>query len=280
MAFLDHIRACNAHDLSGYRHWLVDGIPLGWVRHALADRLAGFGDIFAVTADAVTLMMPPDFDRRTAAMAGVVETLSAEGLMPGLRRELYAVSRHWGAPPLLALDRAAAPLFGIATYGIHVNGFVRRDDGLHLWIGRRAEDRLIAPGKLDNIIAGGQPLGLTLAQNLLKEGAEEAGLTPDILARAIPVGAVTYRLEKDLGLKPDTLFLYDLELPAAVIPRNTDGEVADFTLMPVAEVTARVRDTDDFKFNVSLVIIDFLIRHGQLTPDEPDYLALVTGLRR
>jgi len=42
-----------------------------------------------------------------------------------------------------------------------------------------------------------------------------------------------------------------------------------------------VRSGSDFKFNVNLVIIDFLIRHGYLSPDlEPDYLGLVSGLRR
>jgi hypothetical protein len=36
---------------------------------------------------------------------------------------------------------------------------------------------------------------------------------------------------------------------------------------------------DDFKFNCSLVVIDFLIRHGVITPADPDYFDLVTGLR-
>jgi hypothetical protein len=43
-------------------------------------------------------------------------------------------------------------------------------------------------------------------------------------------------------------------------------------------VVARVRDSEDFKFNVALVIIDFLIRRGFVTPDDPDYVALVDGL--
>ncbi len=50
--------------------------------------------------------------------------------------------------------------------------------------------------------------------------------------------------------------------------------------MPAGEVVARVRDTDDFKFNVNLVIADFAVRHGVVTPAEPDYLAIVAGLRR
>ena len=77
------------------------------------------------------------------------------------------------------------------------------------------------------------------------------------------------------------MFLYDLELPEDFIPRNTDGEISSFALIPVEEVAARVRSGSDFKFNVNLVIIDFLIRHGYLSPDlEPEYLDLVTGLRR
>ena len=55
--------------------------------------------------------------------------------------------------------------------------------------------------------------------------------------------------------------------------------MAGFELLPVAEVMARVRDTDDFKINCNLVIIDFLIRHGFIGPDEPDYLDLIQGLR-
>jgi hypothetical protein len=51
--------------------------------------------------------------------------------------------------------------------------------------------------------------------------------------------------------------------------------------MELDEVAERVRQSDDFKFNVNLVLIDFLIRHGRLCPDsEPDYVELVRGLRR
>jgi hypothetical protein len=40
-----------------------------------------------------------------------------------------------------------------------------------------------------------------------------------------------------------------------------------------------IRETESFKFNVSLVILDFAIRHGVLTPDNPDYQAIWEGLR-
>ena len=61
---------------------------------------------------------------------------------------------------------------------------------------------------------------------------------------------------------------------------NTDGEVEAFYLWPIEQVAERVRGGDTFKFNCSLVIIDFLIRHGVIEPEHPDYLALQSGLRQ
>ncbi|EWY39613.1 DNA mismatch repair protein MutT [Skermanella stibiiresistens SB22] len=281
MSYLHHIEACNTHDLTGFRPFRVGSDQIGWVRHALADRLTKFTGIFVVESGGVALHPSLDtFQARTDAMALVVETMVAEGAIGRLRREDYPVVTSWGAEPLLRIDRAAVAHFGIRSFGLHINGYVRKSDGLHLWIGKRAMDRGIAPGKLDNLVAGGQPHGLSLDENLVKEAREEAGLSPEGARRAVPVGAVTYLMENKAGLKPDTLFLYDLEVDEDFTPRNTDGEVEQFMLWPLERVAERVRDSDDFKFNVNLVIIDFLIRHGHLKPEEPGYLDLVTGLRR
>ena len=115
---------------------------------------------------------------------------------------------------------------------------------------------------------------------MLKEAEEEAGIEAELAARAIPVGALSYAPEQAEGLRRDVLYLFDLELPAGYTPVNRDGEIAVFELWPIARVVERVRDTDDFKFNCALVVIDFLVRHGVLTPDdEPDYLTAPRGLR-
>lgn len=282
MAFLDHIRACNRHDLSAFRPFDVDGLRVGWIRHALAGALPSVDPAFLVTPERVTLAPElRDFEARSAAMARAALHLAESGAIPGLRDEHYPVLPRWGAEPLMRIDRAAVVHFGIAAYGLHVNGFVRQPDGgVSLWVARRARDRLVSPGKLDNLVAGGQPIGLTLAENLVKEAAEEAGIAADLARRAVPVGAVTYLRESREGMKPDTLFLYDLELDPGFEPRNTDGEVEAFELWPLDRVAASVRDGDDWKFNVNLVVIDFLVRHGWLTPDDPDYLEIVAGLRR
>jgi len=280
MSYLDRIRACNRHDIAQFRRFSVAGEAVGWVRHGFAEALRQF-PAFRVAADGVALDPGLDgLEARSAALAEAVSALVAQGAMAKPRHEDYAVVRRWGEAPLARLDRAAVPYFGAGSFGLHVNGFVRKADGIHLWVGHRALDRSVAPGKLDNLIAGGLPFGLSLAENLVKEAGEEAGMAPELARRAVPVGCLSYCLENAHGLKPDVMFLYDLELDAGFVPRNADGEVARFELVPVAEVARIVRETDDFKFNCNLVIIDFLVRHGLIQPDEPDYVAIVTGLRR
>jgi 8-oxo-dGTP pyrophosphatase MutT (NUDIX family) len=279
--FLRHIQACNRHDLSGYRSFSIAGVTVGQVRVSFMERLLALGLPFMPDAGGICLHPGlTDAASRTRAVAAALDRLVADGAIPKLRREMYAVADGWGRPTLMELDRAAIPFFGVTAYGLHVNGFVRQPDGLHLWVGKRAMDRGVAPGQYDNLVAGGQPAGLSLADNLVKEAWEEAGLPADMALRAVPVGAITYLMEQDKGLKPDVLFLYDLELPPDFVPHNTDGEVERFELWPIARVAESVRDSDDWKFNVNLTVIDFLIRHGWLTPEHPEYLDLCRGLRK
>jgi hypothetical protein len=138
----------------------------------------------------------------------------------------------------------------------------------------------VAPDKLDNLVAGGVGNGHGLDETLLKEGDEEASIPTSITKHALPVGAVSYRMETELGIRDDVLFVYDLEMPADFLPQNRDGEIVHFDLVPASLVVDRVRTTDDFKFNVNLVILDFALRHGLLRPDDPEYLDVATGLHR
>lgn len=282
MSFLDHIAACNRHDMDRFRPLVLADRHVGWVRHDVAWHLEDYRDVFAVTADAVVLapgLTTPA--QRSEAVDRVCRDLHRHWHTPALRGERYRVTPRWGEAELMTLDRAVVSLFGVRAFGVHVNGFVRNGADLALWVGRRAADKTVAPGKLDNMIAGGQPAHLSLMGNLVKEAAEEASV-PEALARqARPVGAISYCCEDEWGLKPDVMFCYDLEVPAGFRPVNADGEVADFTLMDAREVAERVRDGDDFKFNVNLVVLDFLVRHGILDPDsEPDYVEIVHGLKR
>lgn len=280
MSLLDRIADCARYHPDAYRPWIVDGQVQGRTLHAFADALAEFPDVFRVDADAVWLaeaLTTPD--ARTQAVAGVMETLRDRGLIPGWRGEHYPVSKSFHAPAVLTIERAAVPLMGSKGYGVHLNGYVRKDGGLHMWVGKRSMKKPTGPGKLDQMVGGGQPVGLSIRDNLIKECAEEAGMSAPLAETAIPVGAISYLTERPEGLRHDVLFNYDIDLPVDFEPTPTDGEVDAFYLWPIEDIVERIRTTEDFKFNAALVILDFAVRHGVLHPDDPEYLGVVEGLR-
>lgn len=262
MSFDDSLQRVHRHDLSRFRPFVIAGERLGWVRHDFARGLAEHADVFEVSDQRVLLRDDlADFAARTEAVARVLR----ERGDVSLTGEDFPVVRAWDEEPLLKMDRGAVNRFGVKAFGIHLNGFVRTDAGLELWVAKRSEHVRNDPGKLDHLMAGGQPYGLSLEENLVKECAEEASIPAALARRAVPTGSVSYRMETDAGLRDDTLFTYDLELPPGFEPVASDGEVAWFQRWPVERVVAKVRDEGEaFKFNVPPVLIDFFARHGLL----------------
>ena len=65
----------------------------------------------------------------------------------------------------------------------------------------------------------------------------------------------------------------------SLVHSQVDGEVESFERLPVAKVAEAVAD-GRFKPNCNLVIVDFLVRHGYLQPEDPGYVPLVHSLRR
>jgi hypothetical protein len=282
VSYLDHVRACNRLDLSDQIPFVVAGVRFGYVSRDRAAALAKHRDVFTVddhhVAFVAGLSTP---EQRSRALAGIHPALTKTGLFGPRHGEIYAAKRRWSEPAAFTIDRRLVPAFGLRSYGVHVNGIVETGDGPRLWIATRADDRDVAPGQLDNMVAGGQPAGLTLTENLIKECAEEAAVSAALARQARCVGAITYAFTTPGGVKADTMFCYDLAVPSDFTPRNTDGEVAAFALMPIPEVLRLIRETDRFKFNVNLVVLDYAIRNGLLSPDEePGYERLLAGLHR
>ncbi len=282
MSYMDHIIACNRHNLTDFIPFQVDGMTIGHVRPALAAEILSHPDIFVESEGCLTFTKTlMGFEGRSLAMARVVGDLVKSGRLPPEQGELYPIAATFSEEPLFQLDRSAIAAFGVRAFGVHVNGFIRHPDGaIDMWIARRAKDRISYPGMLDNMVAGGQPIGLGLIENVIKECAEEADIPSNLAAQARPTGAISYTHEAADGLKPDMMFCYDLALPKDFVPRNKDGEVAAFYRLPLVEVAELVESGFEFKFNCNLVIIDFLIRHGFLPPEHPDYLRLIQGLRQ
>lgn len=271
---------CTAHDPSLYVPFVVAGAAMGAVRRDRLPLLDAHDDLLDSRYGRVALRDASTSDERTRHFARLAERLAAEGHVPRLLGERYAVAPRFGADPLLLADRAAIPFFGLRAHGVHLHGVVHRAAERWLWIARRARDRTTFPGMLDNMVAGGQPHGLTLRENLLKECHEEAGIPAALAGRAVATGAVHYRVDVPSGLRDDVLFLYELELPDDFVPTNTDGEVESFELLPVAEVLRLVTETREFKFNCNLALIDYFLRHGDVGPGHAEHAELLRLLQR
>jgi len=252
--YLRHIRACNNAQLPGIRRpFRIGDAQVGWLKADFATRLAEFPQV-ASRASGITLS-------DGAALPVIARQLSDAGWFRW-RREDFDIRAEPDGPVLARLDRGALPSFGVLAVGVHVNGLVRRSDGLHLWVGRRAANKALDPSKLDHIVAGGVPAGLTPFETLVKEAEEEASIPPDLARQSIEVGQISYAMERPEGLRRDLLHCYDLTLPEDYVPQAADGEVEAFELWPITRVIQAVRDTDEFKFNVNLVLIDLFLREG------------------
>ncbi|WP_439598411.1 DUF4743 domain-containing protein [Falsiroseomonas sp.] len=277
--FERHIAACN--NIASPAHLLrfrIGDQQVGWVGTDLARALAFHPRDFHFDHQGVALagrLRAPG--ARSQALAEVAKSLAGRGHLT-LRGELFDIRTVPEGPVLAQLDRGAMPAFGAISQGVHVNGFLRRPDGLHLWVGFRSRHKSVAPGQLDNVVAGGIPAGLSAAETLVKEAAEEASIPPEVAARAQPAGRVSYVMAVPEGLRRDVLHCYDLELPEGLVPRPNDNEVERFELWPAQRLLAEVRDRDQVKFNVNLVLIDFFLRHGLLDAAAPGAEALRAGL--
>ncbi|KAJ1665805.1 hypothetical protein IW140_002887 [Coemansia sp. RSA 1813] len=222
--------------------------------------------------------------QRSAALASVIDELRASNAWPTLRKwrnELYPICSGKKQSPPVMVERAASFNFGIRTFGVHINGIVRpakEGDPVRMWIAKRAQTKQTWAGYLDNMAAGGIGNGDGIFASVVKECAEEADISADIAATAKGAGTVQYMMLSELGVQPDTIYVFDLELPADFVPRPNDGEVEDFYLWTMDEVLAKIR-AGLFKPNCAVCAIDFMIRQGILTAEnEPDYLEIIDNI--
>lgn len=212
-------------------------------------------------------------------------------ILKGWRNELYPVYDVTGEL-LFAIERSATPLFGVVTYGCHMTAYVKGkvggNESLRIWVPRRARHKQTYGGMLDNTVAGGLAVGENPFECLVREAEEEASL-PEALVRdrAKPVGTVSYFYmrgndaggETDL-LQPEVQYVYDIEVEESTEPKPNDNEVEGFTLMSVVAVKDAMA-RGDFKPNCAMVLLDFFVRHGIISPNsEPDYIEIIARLHR
>ena len=225
---------------SRYVRLMASGRQIGWLQPELAARLSAWPAVFKSSSEKVVLLNP-------AELPQVVQQLAQEGFIPGWRNERYRIA------DLFEIERAAARPFGLTTHAVHVNGIV----GNHMWLARRAGDKAIDPGMLDNLVGGGVAAGLSLEETLVKESWEEAGIPPEIARTATRGGRAEILREVPQGVQAETVHVFDLVLPPGFEPRNQDGEVSEYLLVPFADVAQH-----DLTLEARLAAQDYFRRSG------------------
>ena len=260
------IAAARSHDTTRLPFALA-GTVVGSVARRHLQALAAFEQWLRIDGQCVTLHCAAE--ARDAALATINHALREAGHVVAWRNETYAVVLQHGEPPLALIERASSRFWGTLTFGAHCNGYVAGADGrpTHLWIARRSFDKPTDPGLLDNLVGGGVPWNQTPFETLVREGWEEAGLTPQQMRAATP-GTVMH-LHRDIpeGLQHEHLFAFDLRLPPEVRPVNQDGEVCELHCLPVAEALERAA-AGEMTVDAALVTLDFGLRHGLLPAAE------------
>ena len=273
MSFLDHFNYAHNPDLKSWTPWYQDHALIGYTNTKFKERGIDFG-LWQETENG--LIIPDKSEGELSRLfARFAKKTYEEGLLWSWVGELFPVKASVTDPTRFVMERTLTAPLGCLTFGVHLNGYVRTKQGIELWVAKRAQNKPTFPGKLDNIVAGGQPAGLGLFENLMKECFEEAGISKTQAKEAVATGTISYWHTDGRGLKRDILYCYDLELPDSFVPVCHDGEVDSFERLPIEQVLSIIKTSYAFKYNCNLIIIDFAIRHGVLTGDNtPEYAEL------
>jgi isopentenyldiphosphate isomerase len=280
MALLDRIAECNNHDPRAYVPLFAGPQRIGSIRRDRLELIREAREVFQVHAEAVRIVDRLDtYGARSEALDWFFRSPGVSSLLPAWRSERFEVSGLDDMLPMFEVDRSAMPFLGARAFGVHVNGWVRGTDGPMMWVARRAASKSTYPGMLDNVAAGGIAARETPESAMKRECWDEAGIGPSHSSDAFAVSTVSYLMDVSEGLRAHVGYVFDLELPASWSPQQRDGEAESHTLWSLAKVRRTVEATREFKPNCSLVIIDFLLRHGQVPTSDPAFASLVSRLR-
>ena len=193
----------------------------------------------------------------------ITETLSEKKNFFTPADELFSCRNTIDSKEFFRLDRKLVEFLGIRGYGVHLIAYLKKKNSYKLWVPKRNKDKLVAPSKFDNSVAGGIRAGEGILDALEREAYEEACLKKEQLDNLKLVGTLNYNWKNSpYTLRRDTLYLFDLEVSDNFKPQCLDGEVEKFELMDWKKVLKLMQNTDSIKNNSNLVFFNFMVRHG------------------
>ena len=115
------------------------------------------------------------------------------------------------------------------------------------------------PGYFDNLFAGGQPVGISILDNLKKEAFEEAGIQKIVKKNLTKGSTVHYFHEYQDKIHSGIIFNYHLKVENNNFS-NMDGEVDSFISEDALEIH-KLLESKTLKPNCIIPIADFFLRN-------------------
>lgn len=248
-------------------HFDIHAGPLGAVPLPVAEHLVGRG-LLRDDAQHVSLVSHDP----SARLEDIRAELFRCGWIEPPRGESMPVTPGPKGAELARLDRSALRLLGFWAQKVHINGLVEGSGSQKpsIWISRRSALAPSNPDKWDTLVAGGRAAGRSVADAVVQEGWEEAGLSAHILKDLLPLEERAVHYVSGRGFHQELLVIHDLTLPRDFVAVCQDGEIAYSQCLPLQDLALRLDVPQDFKFNSFLVLSGLLRRLGALQCGHPD----------
>ena len=159
---------------------------------------------------------------------------------------------------ILCIKRNLLALFGFPSYGVHCNVWSKHKDKFIIYFAKRATKLSNFPGYTDNTVAGGQPINLSIFDNLKKEAYEEAGITDKYLKKIKRGNTVSYFHNNNNKFISAVIFNYHLKKVDELKLKNMDGEVDRFFSLTLENIY-KLLEKDQLKPNCVIPLLDFIL---------------------
>lgn len=193
----------------------------------------------------------------TAGLDAMARALREAGLAHVWRNEQLAVTGAQGER-LGTVERAVVRPLGIATHAVHLVGAAGNG---RVWVQQRALNKPNDPGLWDTLMGGMIAATDTLAQALVRETWEEAGLVLESLQDVVYGGRVSLRHPsadgQGAGYLVEHIDWYHCTVPDTLAPVNQDGEVARFALLDQHELVGKMQQ-GEFTLEAALILAAWL----------------------
>ena len=171
----------------------------------------------------------------------------------------FCNEKPFGIDNIFEIDRKLLSILGLPQYGIHGNAWSLKKNRVIFHFAKRSKNLDDFPGYYDNLFAGGQPVGISILDNLKKEAFEEAGIRKILKKNLVKGSTINYFHEYQDKIHSGIIFNYHLKIENNNF-KNIDGEVESFISEDAFEIY-KLLESNTLKPNCIIPIADFFLRN-------------------